>query len=78
VLQILIAQRLFRFTVNKRYLFTLAMFALGVILVNMLCRSLPLDWKAGFILMGGLSLLLAFGLRLLRPEAMVALLKRAE
>jgi O-antigen/teichoic acid export membrane protein len=43
-LQILIVQRVFRFKVNYRYLFTLLVFFLGVILFNILSRSVVIHW----------------------------------
>jgi membrane protein implicated in regulation of membrane protease activity len=55
---------------NIRYLFKLAGFASGVILISYLSRLLPFDWKVSIIALIIISAMLAFLLRLLNIRSL--------
>jgi O-antigen/teichoic acid export membrane protein len=75
IIQVAIAQRIFRFTINWKYLFTLLFFAMGVILLNMLSSLINWDWRILLILTGIASVLWAFTLNLLSVSGFIRLLK---
>ncbi|MCK9219002.1 MAG: oligosaccharide flippase family protein [Bacteroidales bacterium] len=73
IVQVILVQRVFKFTINYKYLLTLLLFFIGVICFNMLSRvyyidwsflSAGKDWLGNFSLMILSSILLAFLLRL--------------
>ena len=73
VLQVLMVQKIFKFNINYRYLFTLLSFLIGVILFNMVSKVFVLHlaflpdkvaWIGNFALMLVSSVILAFFLRL--------------
>jgi O-antigen/teichoic acid export membrane protein len=82
--QLLIVQKIFRFRINYRYLFTLAIFTIGVILFNYLSLQirLPLSglpekilWLPNFLIAILLSVILAFALRLLNLRGIVNIIR---
>ena len=75
IIQVAIAQRLFKFTINWKYIFTLVFFALGVVVINWLARNVAWDWRIAFIVSGLASLLWAFILRLLSVGAFLRLMR---
>ncbi|MCX6266406.1 MAG: oligosaccharide flippase family protein [Bacteroidetes bacterium] len=84
VLQVLMVQRIFRFKINYKYLFTLLIFLLGVIMFNVISRSfiihwsfLPVQkaWLGNFALMLLASVCLALFLRLWSFRSMMNILR---
>ena len=75
IIQVAIAQRLFKFTINWKYIFTLVFFALGVVVINWLARNVAWDWRIAFIVSGSASILWAFILRLLSVGAFLRLMR---
>ncbi|MEI6059705.1 MAG: polysaccharide biosynthesis C-terminal domain-containing protein, partial [Bacteroidota bacterium] len=75
IIQIAIAQHIFRFTVNWKYIITLAMFAFGVILFNLGASSMNIDWRLALLLAGFASLIWAFVLQLLSVGGFLRLLR---
>ena len=75
IIQVAIAQRLFKFTINWKYIFTLVFFAFGVVVINWLARNVAWDWRIAFIVSGLASLLWAFILRLLSVGAFLRLMR---
>lgn len=82
LIQVLIAQSVFRFKVNYRLLLSLLVFILGVILINYF--SLKIDhnmfaekyrWMFNFVVMVAASGIWAFAIRLLNIKSMVRILK---
>ena len=65
--QVLIAQRVFKFKINYRYLITLGLFVIGVILICFVSQSLHqnLEWQSRFLIMTALSVTWAFVLRII-------------
>ena len=83
--QVILVQRIFKFRVNYRYLFTLLAFICGVILLVYLSRqftlSLPgipedLGWLVNFSLAVAISLILAIVLRLLHFRSLIGILRQ--
>lgn len=75
IIQVAIAQRIFRFTINWRYIFTLVFFVLGVVVLNLLAGYLVWDWRFIFITAGFASIVWAFMLKLLSIGGFLRLLK---
>jgi O-antigen/teichoic acid export membrane protein len=75
IIQIVIAQRIFKFSINFRYLFNLLAFAVGVIIITLLSERLLSDWRIGIVVAAFASVLWAFVLRLMSIGGMVRLLK---
>jgi len=74
-IQVIIAQKIFMFAVNPRYLVTLVMFAAGVILLNIGAVHTGLEWKLAVVIAGFASVLWAFTLKLLSIGGFLRLLK---
>ncbi|MDP1623075.1 MAG: oligosaccharide flippase family protein [Bacteroidales bacterium] len=83
-LQVLMVQRIFKFKVNYRYLFTLLVFLIGVVMINLVSRAfvihwsfLPstLSWIGNFTLMLLASVILAAMLRLWSFTSMMNILR---
>lgn len=83
-LQVIIVQRIFKFRVNYRYLFTLLIFLVGVIAFNIFSRIIPvhwpflpvqLAWAGNFGLMLLFSVILAFILRLWSLGSLLKILR---
>jgi len=75
IIQVAIAQRIFRFEINWRYVTTLLLFAVGVILFNYVASHLGWDWRLALIIAGITSVLWAFMLKLLSFGGFLRLLK---
>jgi len=84
VLQVIMVQRIFRFKINYRYLFTLFLFIIGVICFNLLSHSfvihwsfLPIQkaWLGNFVLMLLSSVFLAVILRLWSFSSLLKILR---
>ena len=78
--QVILVQRIFRFRLNLKYIFTLLIFITGVILLSFISIQVKLDniglfskphaWLLNFIMMIFFSLVLAAALRLLSIRSM--------
>lgn len=75
IIQVAIAQRIFKFAINWKYIFTLLFFAVGVIMINMLLSKMVWDWRIAFVVAGMVSVLWAFILRLLSIGGFIRLMK---
>jgi len=75
IIQVAITQRIFRFTINWRYIFTLVFFVLGVVVINLLAGYLVWDWRIIFVTAGFASVVWAFMLKLLSIGGFLRLLK---
>jgi len=75
ILQVIMVQRLFRFSVNRGYLVSLLLFMAGSILMAFLLYHSGIHWKTGFLISLFASFLLAIGLRLFNFRALLALVK---
>jgi O-antigen/teichoic acid export membrane protein len=65
LIQVIIAQRIFRFKINYRFLISLVIFVAGVIVMGYLSRQMANNWTINIIIMIGLSGLLAIILRII-------------
>jgi multidrug transporter EmrE-like cation transporter len=75
IIQIAIAQRIFRFEINWKYISTLVFFALGVIVLNMVSAYIRIDWRIALVLAGSASVIWAFALKLLSIGGFLRLLR---
>ncbi len=74
--QVLIAQKVFKFKVNYRFLITLVLFICGVIVICFISKSLPnLAWMSQFMIMISLSFLWAFVIRIISVRSMYRIIK---
>ncbi len=74
-IQVIIAQKLFRFNINWKYLTTILAFALGVVFFSFLASRATFDWRIAFIAAAATSLIWAFVLRLLSIPSFLRLMK---
>ncbi len=75
IIQVAIAQSIFRFTINWKYIFTLLYFAVGVVVLNWFAVNVILDWRMALAVAGMASVLWAFVLRLVSIGGFVRLMK---
>ncbi len=75
IIQIILVQRLFKFHVNTKFLITLLIFVVGVILINIGTKSMTYVWHTQFITMVILSFLLATVLKLFNFRSMFDLIR---
>ena len=75
IIQVAIAQRIFRFAINWKYISTLVFFAVGVIAINWIAKFPALDWRVAFVVAGMASVIWAFVLRLLSVGGFLRLMK---
>jgi O-antigen/teichoic acid export membrane protein len=73
--QVIVAQFIFRFRINIRYLLTLLVFVAGVVIINVVSHRLGYSWMINFSIMLLGSLLLASILRLLSIRTLVNILR---
>ncbi len=75
IIQVAIAQYIFKFTINWKYIFTVLFFASGVLVINFLAIRTTWDWRIAFIVAGLASVTWAFILRLLSIGGFIRLMK---
>lgn len=76
VIQVIIAQRIFRFRVNYRLINTFIMFTIGIISINYAAfRILPFHWMINFSINVSICILWAFVSGMISPKAIFRLLK---
>lgn len=75
IIQVFLVQKVFRFRINYRFLFTVLLFIVGVIAINFFSKEIKLDWEINFILMIIASLIFAFLLKLLNIKLLLSILK---
>jgi len=75
IIQVAIAQKIFRFSINWNYLFTLVFFTAGVLIINLAAKNLVHNWQIAFFAAGFASLMWAFVLKLIDVGGMIRLLK---
>lgn len=75
VLQIFMVQRLFRFTINYRFIVQLVVFVVMILLINMVLRYTSFRWEFEFLLSLLAALLVSIALRLIHIKAILGLLR---
>ena len=85
IIEVIIVQKIFKFKINYRYLFTLLFFVIGVILLNFISKAVDLrqlgigtsgnSWLVNFFLMIILSVGFAAALKLLNLKSMLQILR---
>ncbi len=78
ILQVVIAQRIFRFRVDYRYLSSLALFTGGLFLAAFASRMLPLSWYIGMALLALFAIVYAWSLRLLSLRGFIRIIRQRE
>ena len=73
--QVLIVMRIFKFRFNLKIFFSILIYFIGVILIGILSRDLPYQWYLSYFIMLTLSVLLAFGIKLLSIKDMYKIIK---
>ncbi len=74
--QVVIAKVVFRFKTNQKYIISLIVFTIGVVLITYLSKHTGFDWKINFVIMVILSVILASATRLLNLRAAIRILKK--
>ncbi|MES2140467.1 MAG: oligosaccharide flippase family protein [Bacteroidota bacterium] len=75
IIQVMIAQRIFKFKINYKLINTLIMFAIGVVAINYGSRMLDLNWMMSFVIMVATSVLWAFVSGIISVKAIFRILK---
>lgn len=75
ILQVLIAQHVFRFRINFRYLLQLFVFTVGAIALGWLSLSLGLQWLYSFAVMIAAILAFSVALRLMNVKSLIRIFK---
>jgi O-antigen/teichoic acid export membrane protein len=75
IIQVIIAQRIFKFKINYKLINTLVMFAIGVVAINYGSRMLNLNWMMSFVIMVATSVLWAFVSGTISIKAIFRILK---
>lgn len=73
--QVVIVMRIFKFRFNLKIFFSLLIYFVGVILIGFLSKDLPYKWYFSYFIMLILSVLLAFGIKLLSIKDMYKIVK---
>lgn len=75
---VILVQYFFRFRVNYRFILTLAVYSLTVILLSYFSKQLPLHWITALVLMTTVSLLFAFAIRLVSLRSIWKIIRSRE
>ena len=75
IVQIIIAQRIFRFTINYRFLFSLLIFVAGVFVIGYTSRQFEYSWIINLTIMILFSSLLAISLQIINFNKMYKIIK---
>jgi O-antigen/teichoic acid export membrane protein len=75
LIQVILVQRIFKFKVNYRFLFSLLLFVTGIILTGYLSRQFDYQWTTKLFIMIILSCLLAVVLRIISFRDMFRIVK---
>ena len=74
--QIILVQKIFKFKVNYKLIFSLIVFAIGVIVANYFTKYyLKFTWSFNFIIMVAISIAWAFALRIINIRGIINILK---
>ncbi len=74
--QVYLCQKVFKFRINYRFLITLFVFLIGVIIFNYVSLKMPInDWIMKFVIMAIMSTLFAFTIRLINLKALYNVIK---
>ena len=75
IAQVIIAQYIFKFRINIKYLIVLGLYVIGVIVINFYSKQMPNPWIYNFLIMIGASVALAVLLRLLNIKEFISIIK---
>lgn len=75
IAQVIISMKKFKFNFNLKIFFTIVLFFTGVILIGIISKDLPYKWYFSYSIMIILSIVLAFGIKLLSIKDMYQIIK---
>ena len=75
IIQVIIAQRIFKFKINYRLINTLIIFAIGVVAINYGSKMLHFNWMLSFVLMSVTCVLWAFVSGIVNVKSIFRILK---
>jgi O-antigen/teichoic acid export membrane protein len=75
VIQVYIVFKIFKFRINYKLLFLLVLFVGGVILIGIISKDLPYNWMISMTIMVLFSVILAFGIRLIKIKNIYQIIK---
>jgi cyclic lactone autoinducer peptide len=78
VVQIILVQRIFKFNINYRFIFSVVLFFIGVVAINAASLFIyyePKNWVFNFIIMVILSFIFAFSLRIISIKSIYKTIK---
>ena len=75
IAQVILVQYFFKFKINLKYLLSIFVFAVGVIIINILTKQLNMNWYFNFGIMIAASILLAIPLRLFNIRSIYVIIK---
>ena len=78
IAQVILVQYFFKFKINLKYLLSIFVFAVGVIIINILTKQLNLIWYFNFGIMIAASILLAILLKLFNIRSIYVIIKGAD
>ena len=78
IAQVILVQYFFKFKINLKYLLSIFVFAVGVIIINILTKQLNLIWYFNFGIMIAASILLAIPLRLFNIRSIYVIIKEGD
>jgi len=73
--QVVLAQRIFRFRINVKYLVSLVIFVLGVLMAGYISRQLHFYWITQMMIMVIISFVLAIALRIISFRKMISIIR---
>lgn len=75
IIQVIIAQRIFKFKINYKLINTLIIFAMGVVAINYGSKMLDLNWMMSFVIMVAACILWAFISEIISIKSIFRILK---
>lgn len=75
-IQVVLAAKIFRFKTDYRYLIMLLVFVISVLLMTILSKMLPFDWKLNLLIMGVAAMVVASLTRLIYLKSLFGLMKK--
>jgi len=75
LIQVAIAFKIFKFKLNYNFLILLLIFVVGVFISGLFVKKLPLNWVISYIIMIVLSIIFAFGIKLIKIKGIYDIIK---
>ena len=75
IIQIFVVQRFFKFKINYKYLISIILFIISVIVINIISKQLHFEWKINFAIMLIASIASATVLRLFHLKSIIKIIR---